>query len=201
MGRHTLNVKLGLRIVALSGLTLAMSACATKPKPVVETPAPVAERVPPKPVFKKPDPAPVPVATPAPQIVDVALPAGPTPGSVDDFMATAGDRVFFGYNQYNLTSQAREVLRSQAQWMSQYGETIVVVGGHADERGTREYNLALGARRADAVKGFLVSQGVNPSRITTVSYGKERPMDGRSTEEAWALNRNGHTAIVGGANS
>jgi peptidoglycan-associated lipoprotein len=200
MGSNILNVKLGLRIVALSGLTLAMSACATKPKEVAQMPTQVEQRIPPKPVFKKPDPTPTPVATTAPEIFDTAI-AGPTPGSVDDFMATAGDRVFFGYNEYNLTSQARDVLRSQAQWMSNYDDTIVVVGGHADERGTREYNLALGARRADAVKDFLVSQGVSPKRITTVSYGKERPMDGRSTEEAWALNRNGHTAIVGGANS
>jgi len=80
-----------------------------------------------------------------------------------------------------------------------YPNVTAVVAGNADERGTREYNLALGARRADSVKAYLVSQGVAPSRLTTVSYGKERPIDGRSNESGWARNRNGHTNIVSGA--
>lgn len=124
----------------------------------------------------------------------------PDPGTVQDFIYAAGeDRVFFDYDQYDLTLQARSVLRRQAEWLNRYQSVTVVVAGNADERGTREYNLALGARRADSVKAYLVSQGVSPNRMTTVSFGKERPIDNRSNEAGWARNRNGHTRIVSGA--
>ena len=128
-------------------------------------------------------------------------PQGPTPGSMEDFEVTAGDRVFYGFDQHNLTSQARSTLRRQAAWLSSYPDTRILIAGNCDERGTREYNLALGARRANAARDYLVSQGVDPSRIETVSYGKERPVCNESTEECWARNRNATTIIQSGASS
>lgn len=173
---------------------LTLAACATKPEPIVEpvevpvavAPAPVA----PAPIVAAPAPAPAPIA--APQAYQ------PIPGSVEDFAFRSGGeaRVFFGYDRFDLSQEARDALRSQAQWLTQYETYTAVVEGHADERGTREYNLALGARRAESVKSFLVSQGVSPSRLTTVSYGKERPIDGRSSEAGWARNRNGFTNLT-----
>jgi len=131
-----------------------------------------------------------------------ALPEIPAAGTLAHFKYVAGDnRVYFSYDSYALTPQARDVLRGQSSWLNEFGASILVVGGHADERGTREYNLALGARRADTVKAFLVSQGVNPSRITTVSYGKERPIDGGSNDAAWSQNRNAHSAVLIGNDS
>lgn len=188
-----------LRYLSLMFGVATLSACATKPEPVAQAP---------EPVVKAPAPVTRPAPTPPPQVVQqapqpqviMADPNAPIPGSVADFAYQAGaDRIYFDYNQYDLSSEARNVLKNQAAWLTQYSQVTAVVAGHADERGTREYNLALGARRADSVKAFLVSQGVNPSRLTTVSYGKERPVDGRSNEAGWALNRNGHTNIVSGA--
>jgi len=186
------------------GLTLA--ACATKADPapapvetpVVQAPAPV-ER---GPVFE-PAPPP-PAAEPAPFVDTTPFdPNAPIPGSAEDFAYSAGGepRVFFGYDRYDLSEDARNSLRSQADWLNQYGSYTAVVEGHADERGTREYNLALAARRADSVKSFLVSQGVSPSRLTSVSYGKERPIDGRSSESGWSRNRNGFTSLQLGGDS
>jgi peptidoglycan-associated lipoprotein len=126
-------------------------------------------------------------------------PSGPTAGSVEDFRVSVGDRVFFGYDQVDLTPEARAVLERQAAWLRQYPGVQVMVAGNADERGTREYNLALGARRAAAARDYLVSLGVPAARIQTVSYGKERPLDPRANEEAWSVNRNAHTQIVSGA--
>lgn len=182
-----------IKTLLLSATLLTLAACASTPEPVEV-------------VQKTEEPAPVqteaqPVA-PVEEEVVAAIPAGPIPGSLDDFKQTSGDdRVYFAYNQYDLSAQSRDVLRRQVEWLKQYDSSIVIVGGNADERGTREYNLALGARRADSVKAFMVSQGVAPARITTVSYGKERPIDGRSNEAAWSLNRNAHTAVlIGGGN-
>jgi peptidoglycan-associated lipoprotein len=121
------------------------------------------------------------------------------PGSVEDFARSAGDRVYFGYDQYTLTPEAQAVLDADAQWLTRYPQVTLRVEGNCDERGTREYNLALGARRAESVKAYLVTRGVNPARIATVSYGKERPVDPGSGEEAWAHNRNARIAISGGA--
>jgi len=185
---------MNIKLLLISVVVLTLSACASTPAPVTD---PVREQTPP-PVFE-PEPQ-------APEVVEVPIvegvPQGPTPGTPEHFKYVSGDdRVYFDYNQYDLTQQARAVLRSQANWLGQYSSTIIVVGGNADERGTREYNLALGARRADAVKAFLVSQGIEPGRITTVSYGKERPIDGRSNEQAWAINRNAHSAVLVGGTS
>ncbi len=188
------------KIILLGAALFTLAACSTTPKqePVVQQ---VQEQTPP-PVFSEPKPAaPIEQAPITPPIVQT-IPQGPQPGTVEDFRYSSGeDRVYFGYNQYSLTPKTRDVLRAQAQWLQRYPSAILVVGGNADERGTREYNLALGARRADAVKAFLVSQGVSPGRITTVSYGKERPIDGRSNEAAWALNRNAHSAVLVGGSS
>ena len=122
-------------------------------------------------------------------------PTGPVPGSQADLEESAGHRVFFGYDQYTLTPQAQATLARQAAWLQEYPESRILLAGNCDERGTREYNLALGARRAEAARAYLVSLGVDRARITTVSYGKERPIDPRSTEEAWSMNRNSTTTI------
>ena len=119
------------------------------------------------------------------------------PGSQEDLVENVGDRVFFGYDSYTLTDEARSVLDRQAQWLSEYPNLSITIEGHADERGTREYNLALGERRANAVKDFLVTLGVNPQRIDTISYGKERPVAIGSTNAAWAQNRRGVTKVAG----
>ena len=126
---------------------------------------------------------------------------GPTPGTSAHFVATAGDRVFYDLDQYSLRPEARETLRRQAEWLNAYPGTTILVAGNCDERGTREYNLALGARRANAARDYLVSLGVSPSRISTVSYGKERPSCMQSNEACWAQNRNAITMIQGGSNS
>lgn len=177
-----------------------MSACATKPEIIEE--GPVAESAPQ--IFApEPEPAPPPVVqAPVQQQPVASVPATnlPIPGSTEDFIYQAGGdaRIYFGYNQYNLTPSAIDNLRAQAAWLQQYQNVTAVIEGNADERGTREYNLALAARRAESVKSYLVGQGVASRRLTTVSYGKERPIDGRSSEEGWARNRNGHTNIMNG---
>jgi peptidoglycan-associated lipoprotein len=118
------------------------------------------------------------------------------PGSQEDFEQNAGHRVFFGYDEYNLGPQAQATLARQAAWLKQYPNVRIMLSGNCDERGTREYNLALGARRAEAARAYLVSLGVDGSRVQTVSYGKERPLDSRSTEDAWSVNRNATTTIA-----
>ena len=127
----------------------------------------------------------------------VEEPSGPTPGSTEDFEVNAGNRVFFAFDRFDLSSDAQSTLSRQAAWLKSYPEARIRIEGNCDERGTREYNLALGARRANAAKDYLVGLGVDASRITTISFGKERPIDPRSTPEAWALNRNSTTVIVG----
>ena len=123
----------------------------------------------------------------------------PIPGSEQDFVVNVGDRVYFDYDQYAIRADARPILDSQAAWLNRYRSVRVRIEGNADERGTREYNFALGGRRAESVRMHLVSNGIDPSRIETISYGKERPIDPGSNEEAWARNRTGHTAITSGA--
>lgn len=111
-------------------------------------------------------------------------------------LANARERVFFELDSAALSGNAREVLSSQAEFLRTYPSIQVIVEGNADERGTREYNLALGSRRAASVKDYLVALGVEPSRILTVSFGKERPIDGRSNEAGWAMNRNARTLVI-----
>ena len=122
-----------------------------------------------------------------------------TPGSARDFVVNVGDRVWFDFDSYSIRADAQRILAAQAAWLARYPQVQVRIEGNADERGTREYNLALGARRAEAARSFLIANGVSASRIDTISYGKERPIAMGSNEEAWAQNRNAHTAITGGA--
>lgn len=116
---------------------------------------------------------------------------GPTPGTQEHLTVNVGDRVFFDTDKSDLSADSREVLEKVAVWMNSYPVATLLVEGHADERGTREYNLALGERRANSVSDYLVALGVNPNRLQTVSFGKEQPAVLGSTEEAWAQNRRG----------
>ena len=117
------------------------------------------------------------------------------PGSQQDFVVNVGDRVFFETDSSELTVQARSTLDKQAQWLSQYGNYTFTVEGHADERGTREYNIALGARRAQTVRDYLASRGVQPGRMRTVSYGKERPVAVCNDISCWSQNRRAVTVL------
>jgi len=120
---------------------------------------------------------------------------GVMPGTQQDLVVNVGDRVFFGYDQSDLSYEARTTLERQAAWMKQYPAVTVTIEGHADERGTREYNLALGERRASSVRSYLMSLGVDANRINTISYGKERPAVPESTAAAWSQNRRGVTVV------
>jgi peptidoglycan-associated lipoprotein len=125
--------------------------------------------------------------------------AAAVPGSEQDFTVNVGDRVFFLEDKSTLSPEAQETLRRQAQWLNKYGKVTVQVEGHADERGTREYNIALSARRATAAREFLMSQGVAANRISSIAYGKERPAALCDAEQCWSQNRRAVTVITGGA--
>ncbi len=167
-------------VLSLAGLSAALmlGACST-PKPVDTAPPPMAS-------------AP---SGPPPQTSSIV------PGSAEDLRVNVGDTVHFAYNEYNIEDSDRATLQRQATWLQKYPGIRVTVEGDCDERGTREYNLALGARRANAVKEYLVSLGVSAARVDTISYGKEHPICSDSTEDCWAQNRRGVTSITGGANS
>lgn len=177
-----------LKISAAAAVLVALGACASQPAPVEEPAAPV----------EVPQPPPPPPPPPAPVVQE---PVGPAPGSLEDFRVNVGERVYFDLNQYRLDPDDQEILKLQAAWLNSYQDVRILVAGNCDERGTREYNLALGERRASVVKDYLVSLGVDPSRIDTISYGKERPIAAGSDEASWALNRNGFTQIVSGTTS
>ncbi|MBN8830803.1 MAG: peptidoglycan-associated lipoprotein Pal [Sphingomonadales bacterium] len=165
-------------ILLVSSAALALSACSKK--------AP--EALPPPPADTPPPPPPTTAPPP---------PAGPTPGSQADFVASvSSDRVFFGLDKSDIDAESQATLRSQAQWLARYPQKRITIEGHCDERGTREYNLALGERRANAAKNYLVTLGVDTSRITTISYGKERPAALGSDEASWAQNRRAVTVTV-----
>ncbi|SPH24611.1 Outer membrane lipoprotein Omp16 [Defluviimonas aquaemixtae] len=121
------------------------------------------------------------------------------PNSVAYFNQTIGDRVLFAVDQSTLTAEAQSILAQQAVWLNQHPTNTAIIEGHADEQGTREYNLALGARRASAVQQYLISQGVLASRLQTVSYGKERPLAVCSDEACYSQNRRAVTVIGAGA--
>ena len=118
-----------------------------------------------------------------------------TPGSVQDFVVNVGDRVFFESDQSELTPQARATLDKQVQWLQQYSQYSFTIEGHADERGTREYNIALGARRAQTVRDYLVSRGIPAQRMRTISYGKERPVAVCNDISCWSQNRRAVTVL------
>jgi len=162
--------------VAAFAAALALAGCST-PKPVAEAPPPAATHE-------------------APPVTSSIV-----PGSAEDLRVNVGDTVHFGFNMYNIEDNDKATLQRQATWLQKYPAVRVTVEGDCDERGTREYNLALGARRANAVKEFLVSLGVSSSRVETISYGKEHPICTASTEDCWAQNRRGVTTITAGANS
>jgi peptidoglycan-associated lipoprotein len=146
-----------------------------------------------------PPPPAQPAPTPPPPVVQQA----PTiaPGSAEDLRVNVGDTVHFEYDQFAVQDSDKAILQRQAAWLARYPNIKILIEGHADERGTREYNIALGAKRANAVREYLVSLGVSAARIETVSYGKERPVCTDSGESCWAQNRRGVTTIASGTSS
>ncbi len=165
-------------VTSLAALSAALFvASCTTPKPVDATPPPIG-------------------STSAPPATSTIA-----PGSAEDLRVNVGDTVHFAYNEYNIEDNDKATLQRQATWLAKYPSVRVTVEGDCDERGTREYNLALGARRANAVKEYLVSLGISAARVDTISYGKEHPVCSESTEDCYAQNRRGVTAITGGANA
>jgi peptidoglycan-associated lipoprotein len=158
------------RIISLLGALLLLAACSSPPP---ETPPP---------------------APPGPPSGGIGS-RSTVPGSQQDLEASAGDRVFFAFDRSDITPESQQILARQADWLRRYPNVTVTIEGHCDERGTREYNLALGERRAQAVKNVLVASGIAASRISTISYGKERPIVVGSNEEAWAQNRVAITTV------
>lgn len=172
-----------LKILLAAGLAALLAACAT-PGADDDESAALANAVETAPE-PEPEPEPEPVVEEPKdrrELVSLAVYAG-------------SDRVFFDYDSAELSDEGRVILGRQADWMKFNSDATFLVEGHCDERGTRDYNLALGERRATAVKNYLVALGVDSDRINTVSYGKERPIDPRSTAEAWAKNRRGVTTV------
>jgi peptidoglycan-associated lipoprotein len=177
-----INTQRAARFALIAGVALSLAACASHPKPT------------PQPEPQQPQAPYTPPAEPMHQ-----QPAGPVPGSTQDFVISAGDRVFFDFDAYSIRPDAAQSLATQAEWLKRYPGVRIRIEGNADERGTVEYNFALGGRRANSVKEFLVAHGVSAARIDTVSYGKARPIDGGEGEDAWAHNRNAHTTLTDGA--
>lgn len=162
-----------LRFLSLVAAAILLSACAKKP---VETVAAAAAA-----------PPPPPVAAPKP--------TGPAPDSLEYFNTVVGNLVNFAYDKYDLDAASQTKLRGQATWLKQYPARTLTVEGHCDERGTREYNLGLGDRRANAVRQFLIAEGVDGNRVKTISYGKERPVCVTSDDTCWARNRRGSSVV------
>ncbi len=133
--------------------------------------------------------------------VTTTPPSAIKPGSAEDFRVNVGDTVLFDLDQHSVRPDAQAILQKQAAWLKQYPQVRLMVEGHCDERGTREYNLALGDRRAYAVKEFLVSVGVDAARLQTKSYGKERPVCAEADDSCWQQNRRGFSVISAGAGS
>jgi peptidoglycan-associated lipoprotein len=154
------------KIVGALAAVALLSACANKP------------------------PAPVSTGTGA-----AAATAGPAPGSEEDLVANVGDRVFYAFNMSALTPDDQATLDRQAAWLAKYPNVQILLAGNCDDRGTEEYNLALGQRRANAARDYLVARGVSGARIQTISYGKDRPTALGDDEQAWAQNRNAITSV------
>jgi peptidoglycan-associated lipoprotein len=183
-----LNTRTLARLIAGSLAAATLAACASHPPP-----PPSAPIGPPSADNGGPPPGDYDHNGPPPG------PGGPAPGSAQDFVINIGDRVYFDFDKAEVRADAGPVLEGQAQWLRRYPAVRVRIEGNCDERGTREYNFALGARRADNVRDFLVSHGIAAGRIATISYGKEQPIDPGHDDASWARNRNGHTAITDGA--
>lgn len=143
-------------------------------------------------------------STPAPEapaVTTVQPTSSIKPGSAEDFRVNVGDTVFFDVDQRTVRADAQSVLQKQAAWLQKYPTVKLMIEGHCDERGTREYNIGLGDRRAFAVKEYLVSMGVDAARLQSKSYGKERPVCAESDDSCWQQNRRGFSVISGGAGS
>jgi peptidoglycan-associated lipoprotein len=175
-----------LSLSVLATATLALAACASNPPP----------EPPPTPTASTTTTVTAPPVVTPPEPPRVTPPAGPAAGSKADFAVKATDRVYFDYDAYNLDSDDQRSLASQVAWLKQFPSTRVEVQGHADERGTRDYNIALGERRAQSVKSYLVAQGIAENRIQTISFGKDKPLDPGSNEAAWSRNRNAYTNVI-----
>ena len=158
-----------VKLIGIAGLLLFLGACASPPPPA-----------------GPPGPMGGPPGGPGGAIV---------PGSQQDLAANAGDRIFFAFDRSDISPEARQILERQAQWLQRFPNVAVRIEGHCDKRGTREYNLALGERRAHAAQQVLVALGVSPARITTISYGKDRPITLGDTEEDYAQNRVAITTV------
>jgi peptidoglycan-associated lipoprotein len=169
------------KLAMVAMLAIAVAGCAPKPK-----------KLPPNPGTE-------------PTTEGTQTPGGDTTGaiqegSVEDFKQKAGsDTIHFGTDLYDIDASAAAILDAQAAWLTKYPQVRVTIEGHCDERGTREYNLALGDRRANAAKNYLAGKGVSPARMSTISYGKERPVAMGSDEAAWAQNRRAVTVLISGA--
>jgi peptidoglycan-associated lipoprotein len=167
-------------LLLVTSAALALSACAKKAPP--ELPKPPQDTTP--------------TPTPTPQ-APTPTPSGPRPGSQADFIASvASDRIFFDTDKSDVDDPDKATLQSQAAWLQKNPQVRVTIEGHADERGTREYNLALGERRANSAKNYLASLGVDAGRLTVISYGKERPDALGSDEASWAKNRRAVSVVV-----
>jgi peptidoglycan-associated lipoprotein len=166
----------GLKLAVAASL-IVLAGCTTKPQANSEAPPPMSSSS------------------------ETTTQSNIVPGSAEDLRVNVGDTVHFAYDKYDIQDEDRGTLQKQAAWLGKYPAVRVSIEGHCDERGTREYNLALGARRANAVKEYLVSLGVSSARLDTISYGKERPMCSQSNEDCWAQNRRGVTTITAGASS
>jgi peptidoglycan-associated lipoprotein len=177
----TFSFKTAARLALIGMAVSAVAACASHPPPPPAAPVAAPGQTPSPPQRSENLPPP---------------PSGPVPGSAQDFVINVGELVYFDFDKYDLRADAAPILDAQAAWLRKYADVQVRIEGNCDERGTREYNLALGARRANAVRDYLITRGVAAGRITTVSYGKERPLDPGSDEQAWARNRNARTAIT-----
>lgn len=186
MGSVNSSTVLRLALVGVAAASLAACASKPKPTPVAQTPPPAQTQAPPR--TELPPTAPV-----------AQAPAGALPGSAEDFVVNVGDRVYFDTDSHDVRADAMPLLDAQSAWLRRYGAVKVRIEGNADERGTREYNLALGARRANSVRDYLVEKGVTADRISTISFGKEQPIDAGSGEASWDKNRNARSAIISGA--
>jgi peptidoglycan-associated lipoprotein len=156
---------------------LIISGCAKKPATIAATPAPA------------------PAAAPAPAPAPLAGPAAPRPSPKEFAAIDALKDVHFEYDKYDIRPEDAKTLDANASWLKSNAENLVLIEGHCDERGTNEYNLALGERRAKATMNYLVSQGVQANRITIISYGEERPLCNEKTDSCWAKNRRAHFLV------
>lgn len=182
------NSRTALRLALMATAVVSMAACSSRPKPSFPSTPAAGSTAPASPNTRGQAPPPV---------SGGAL--GALPGSQQDFVVNVGDRVYFDFDQYDIRGDATPLLDAQGAWLRRYPAVSLRIEGNADELGTREYNLALGARRANAVRDYLAGRGVTGDRISTVSFGKEQPIDTGVSDEAHARNRNARTAIVGGA--